>query len=880
MDDSVLNRLASALADRYRIERELGQGGMATVYLAEDLRHHRKVAVKVLRPELAATLGPDRFFREIEVAAQLQHPNILPLHDSGEAEGFLYYVMPFIQGESLRERLAKRGELPIHEAVKILSEVADALAAAHALGVVHRDIKPDNVMLSGRHALVTDFGVAKAVSEATGRNKLTTAGVALGTPAYMAPEQAVADPHLDHRVDIYAVGCLGYELLTGRPPFVRTTAQEVLAAHVTQAPDPVEHHRQAVPPALSAVLMKCLAKRPADRWQTAEELLAQLEPLATPSGGITPTQTRPVEAASIGRKNKALWAAGVAALLAVSVTAVLLLTRSGTHTPATLRDRTQLTTTGRVRYPAISPDGKQLAYAVTDCGSVGCRYGIELTDVGGAATRRLLDGATAIYSIEWSPDRRNLLFRGSFGGHYGSYLVSALGGAPRLIAAGGAAFWAGGDSLLLVSIPKPDSVFWIRVAGLDGVSRDSIRVAGPADAVSLIGAVPGSVWFIVALNRQPEIEWRAINRRGREGSRIIWHATGGSVALSADAGWAQPLQVGANPRPPIIRVPFDSRTGRFSNTRDTVYTGQVTQFGVTADGGTLVLDEGASEYSAWTLDMRDALRGAFAEDRRLSRSTTPIMMAITPDGDRVLIRRTGGVSAGGDQLTVAPFGGGTETPLPLSGSLLGLTMGADSNMVAVGEKTPAGVRLTLIDLRTGARKGQFAIADSTIQDFAPLPDGGWVWIPADGRSIRVQRRGEAAAKSFPIPEWYVGAQAVETAPDGRAAAFVGYDAATYDSIGLGVMSLSDGKETHWVAIFGAKPFFRWLPDGSILLDIWETQETVTPYRVRGPGRSERLGTVPRPVTSFSASKDLRRAAVVTREYHGDAWMSRVVRPKP
>jgi serine/threonine protein kinase len=169
-------RLTAALADRYRVERELGQGGMATVYLAEDLKHHRKVALKVLRPELAATLGPDRFFREIEVAAGLQHPHILPLHDSGEAAGFLYYVMPFVDGENLRGRLTRHGELPIHEAVRLLSEVADALAYAHGQGVVHRDIKPDNVLLSGRHALVTDFGVAKAVSEATGRQQLTTAG--------------------------------------------------------------------------------------------------------------------------------------------------------------------------------------------------------------------------------------------------------------------------------------------------------------------------------------------------------------------------------------------------------------------------------------------------------------------------------------------------------------------------------------------------------------------------------------------------------------------------------------------------------------------------------------------------------------------------------
>ena len=219
----LVERLRAALADRYDVERKLGAGGMATVYLAEDLKHHRKVAVKVLRPDLAAALGGERFTREIEVAAQLQHPHILPLLDSGEAQGFLYYVMPYVDGESLRERLTARGELPVHDAVRLLSEIVDALSHAHGRGVVHRDIKPDNVMLSGRHALVMDFGVAKAVSEATGRQQLTTAGVALGTPAYMAPEQATADPHLDHRVDIYAVGVLAYELLAGRPPFTATT---------------------------------------------------------------------------------------------------------------------------------------------------------------------------------------------------------------------------------------------------------------------------------------------------------------------------------------------------------------------------------------------------------------------------------------------------------------------------------------------------------------------------------------------------------------------------------------------------------------------------------------------------------------------------------
>src|SRR6188768_4300658 len=202
--NTTVQRLTIALADRYRVERELGAGGMAIVYLAEDLKHHRRVAIKVLREELGASLAPQRFVREINIAAALTHPHILPLHDSGEAAGRLFYVMPYVDGPTLRQRLEHGGELPIAEAVRVLRDVADAMAYAHAHGVVHRDIKPENVMLIGRHALVTDFGVAKAVSEATSGNKLTTAGVALGTPTYMAPEQATADPLTDHRADIYA----------------------------------------------------------------------------------------------------------------------------------------------------------------------------------------------------------------------------------------------------------------------------------------------------------------------------------------------------------------------------------------------------------------------------------------------------------------------------------------------------------------------------------------------------------------------------------------------------------------------------------------------------------------------------------------------------
>ncbi len=309
-------RLSAALASRYRIEGELGQGGMATVYLAEDLKHHRKVAIKVMREDLAASMGAARFLREIEIAARLQHPNILPLLDSGDADGLLYYVMPYVEGRSLRERMEREGELPVREAVRLTAEVADALAHAHAQGVVHRDIKPDNVMLSGRHALVSDFGVAKAVSEAADHHTITTLGVALGTPTYMSPEQASGDAHIDQRSDIWALGEMAYELLTGRPAFAGENARQILAAHLTEEPTPLHAVRPAVPAALDAVILRCLEKRPADRWQHAGELRAALEPFATPAGGVTPTDTAPPRTMPMRRSRWILGAAGLAIVLA------------------------------------------------------------------------------------------------------------------------------------------------------------------------------------------------------------------------------------------------------------------------------------------------------------------------------------------------------------------------------------------------------------------------------------------------------------------------------------------------------------------------------------------------------------------------------------
>ena len=280
---TIPTRLAAGLAGRYRIERELGQGGMATVYLAHDERHDRNVAIKVLHEDLGATLGPDRFLAEIKTTAKLQHPHILTLLDSGSADGLLYYVMPYVEGESLRDRLTREQQLPIDDAIRIAREVADALGAAHALGVVHRDIKPENILLQGGHALVADFGIALAVQTAGG-GRLTQTGLSLGTPQYMAPEQAMGEKTVDARADLYALGAVTYEMLVGEPPFTGANVQAIVAKVLSSDPEPPTTMRKTIPPHVELAVLTALAKLPADRQASVGAFAAELRG-ATSGGG-------------------------------------------------------------------------------------------------------------------------------------------------------------------------------------------------------------------------------------------------------------------------------------------------------------------------------------------------------------------------------------------------------------------------------------------------------------------------------------------------------------------------------------------------------------------------------------------------------------------
>ncbi|HEY6224432.1 MAG TPA: protein kinase, partial [Gemmatimonadales bacterium] len=397
--DTILTQLNSALAGRYAIEREIGHGGMAMVYLARDLRHHRPVAVKVLRPELAALLGTDRFLREIEIAAQLNHPHILPLHDSGEAGGLLFYVMPFVDGASLRDLLARDEALPVSAAVRLLHDVVDGLAYAHEHKVVHRDIKPDNVMIANRHAMITDFGIAKAISDIARQSQMTTAGVSIGTPAYMAPEQCTGDADIDHRADLYSFGVLAYEILAGRPPFDGTTAQAVLTAHLTEMPVALDELRRDTPAALAKVVMRCLEKRPADRWPSAAEILGRLESLATPSVAME------LPAPSRGHRGRRL-ALGAVALGALAVGGLALRHNARVHwvLETAVPQIRQLADSGRteaayhlaVQASAVLPNDPSLARLWP---LIATRVSLHTEPAGAVVSRREYAGADSSWEV-------------------------------------------------------------------------------------------------------------------------------------------------------------------------------------------------------------------------------------------------------------------------------------------------------------------------------------------------------------------------------------------------------------------------------------------------------------------------------------------------
>jgi Tol biopolymer transport system component len=772
------------LAGRYRVRREAGRGGMAIVYLAQDLRYGRDVAIKVVRPELAATIGRERFLHEIEIAARLRHPHIVPLYDSGEVpEGesgevggsLLYYVMPYEVGHSLRERLDRDGPLPVGDVVLVLRDVCEALAHAHSHGIVHRDIKPDNVLLSGGHALVTDFGVARAVTEAASEINAVTGSTGFGTPTYMAPEQASGGAHVDHRADIYAVGVLAYELLAGRPPLAGDDRFRTRPADVARE---LTRVRADVSGELVSLVAKCLARRPQDRWQSADDLLAELAAIGTA------TAPRPV--AWKQRSPTRVAAAGIALIGVGSLLALASVRARGRRAPATLEvgRATQLTSVrGLEVQPAISPDGRYVAFAAGH--SLNTRIAVK--PVGGGQTRWLTSDSTANQWLpSWSPKGGRVLFLS--GG--GVFSAQASGGAVR------AEIAARPEAIVRSAAWSPDGreIAYVRGDSLlaRSVASGVTRLVTRGSDLHSCRWSPDGVWLACVSGNSFYVTVGAVSGVGPmfgnlAPSRIVLvPAAGGLVASLTDGAtlnqgpvWSrdgQTLYYVSNREGPRDIYALDLRDlrsrGPAPSSREParVTTGLGAQsIDVSADGAHLVYAAYSSTANVWSMSIpahsrtTPMLATASSARQVTSRNQTVEGLRVSPDG-RWLVYDSD-LSGNSDIYRVPITGGEPER----------LTHGpADAFR---GTISPNGRELAYHSFQTGSRNLYL--------------------ITLNGRSVRQLTRSSG---QLAMANW---------SPDGAALAF-------FDMIGTRVMVMRRDAQGRW-----GEPRFaggrgwraEWAPDG-------------------------------------------------------------------
>lgn len=724
---TVLERLTTALADRYIIEREIGAGGMATVYLARDGRHERRVAIKVLHPELSAMLGPERFLSEIKLTASLQHPNILPLFDSGVADGLLYYVMPFVDGETLRGRLDRERQLPVADAVRLATEMADALHYAHEHGIVHRDIKPENVLLQSGRAVVADFGIALAVQHAGGA-RMTQTGLSLGTPQYMAPEQAMGERHIDARADVYALGAVTYEMLAGEPPFTGPTAQVIVARVMTERARPLRAVRDTVPEYIERGVATALEKLPADRFASAAQFAAALdranESAATYPSGARPT---PIHAAR-GAAGVRLAIVGVVALAAgVALGAFAINRSSGATTVNELSLKFAVAPPDSVRLRlvccgqmfAISPDGRWLVFQGTT--SNGDRpsqtpddfqlYLRDLTDL----STRVLPGANNAVALGFSPNGKEIVFvagrelkRMALDATESQVIASLPDGFV------GGASW-GTDDNIVVTVSS--TVLTVPASG--GVP--TLLFPGDTAGFQFTGVQPWPRERVLLYTRaaqasQPWIEWRSL-----ESNRVKPVIAGSTPVYLA----AQRTLLLVRPDGALMQYPFDLTTGDTTGPGIRLANGVVQRSPIVAHA-----EYSVSQSGTLVLATRrtDALRGASL----VRLGTTPVVtrameefVAFTrpmfaPTGNVVAVlagREMGGYAV---QLYDVSRGVSTRAPIDDAVAAVGWTAAGDSLVYRVGSDV----------FRVRATDGSGAATPPlTIREWTLPSDGHSAWGP-------------------------------------------------------------------------------------------------------------------------------------------------------
>ncbi|MEO7457396.1 MAG: protein kinase [Gemmatimonadaceae bacterium] len=723
-----MDQLQSAIRDRYTLEREIGEGGMANVFLANDVRHARRVAVKVLKPELGAMLGAERFLSEIRVTANLQHPHLLPLFDSGEADGLLYYVMPFVDGETLRARLDREGQLPVGDAVRIGVAVASALEHAHRHGIIHRDLKPENILLQDGLPLVADFGIALAVSRAGGA-RVTATGMSLGTPQYMSPEQAAADRTVDGRSDIYALGAVLYEMLTGEAPHTGSTLQAIVARVITEEPRAIHLSRPSVPAELERIVMRALEKLPADRFESAREFAAALSavPLTT-SGGHQSSLRGPARDArpAVGRRRTIMLASGaMLAIIAAGVAGWVWSGRRGAAPPATARFSMQgfPDQTGSM---TLTPDGRNVLYVATSAGqsSIRVRRIDELT----WRVIPLTEGAQRLFA---SPDGQ---WVGFISGDDKLKKVPIEGGTPTVFGQTfrfATATW-GANNVVVTDGATLDGLSWISADG--GAMHPLTRLDTAARESSHFGpyVLPDGKGVLFALVKQSRGVFQTIGElayvpldttRTTPATHIPLGLNGRYVVGLVD-GW---LLFGSEDRSRIDAIRFDPSTGRTSGKAVTVLQQadvRVDDAKLSADGTLLYTARGSSSNEAKRVDAKGvatSLVGAMADGPYMN-------PRLSPDGRRLAIQ---GTSPQGDDIWIYDIASRARTRLTLTGNALGPAW------------TPDGKRLLFMSTTVGKTGFWWVPADGS----APaekLFDGGGIVLSetvlADGRTLLFQQQ--------------------------------------------------------------------------------------------------------------------------------------------
>ena len=799
-------RLAAALAGRYTIERELGAGGMATVYLAHDVRHDRRVAVKVLRPELSAILGADRFLAEIKTTANLQHPHILSLFDSGEADGLVFYVMPYVEGESLRDRLKREHQLPVDDAVRIAREVADALDYAHQHHVIHRDIKPENILLHGGHAMVADFGIALAAARSDGGARMTETGMSLGTPHYMSPEQAMGERDISPRSDIYALGCVLYEMLTAEPPFVGATAQAIIARVLTEEPRSLTLQRKSIPAHVEAAVRTALEKLPADRFATAAQFA---EALGNTGYAVASTRARTNDGRPVARQyltrlllRAAPWALAVAGV----GTSAWLVTRPRPVPPPmerfTLRFGRSAAATDATGSPvALSPDGSRIAFVGQD--SAGARHlfarGLDRVEP------VPIPGTVEAIQPFFSPD-----------GQWIGFLqddklrkVALAGGAVVTICDASGLFygasWGAGDVIVFSQGGRLR-----RVAAVGGQPTDlAVPDSSRGEAYRFPDMLPGgrAAMFTAITDSGPSLQAvtladgvvTALGQRGMSPHYV----DGGYVVYAEQDGT-------------LFAAPFDARRRRITGApqpiTDNVRLGpaQVAKLGV-ARTGSLAYLSGSSAQSELTLVDRDG--------RAQSLPAAPNkynMPRFSPDGRRIavtidLARRRAFGSVSGD-VWVWDLGAHNFQRITFDTASGNVEWMPNGRRLVYAHESRAALGLFTIETDGSGRPESLLTRPSPIFESSPTPDGRSLVFrenhPQTTRDIWiVPLDSPRVARALAVTPFDERNPAVS--PDGRWLAYASNETGTFE---IYVRSLSEGSGRTRVSVGGgAEP--RWARSG-------------------------------------------------------------------